>query len=215
MSLTQHIRQKTKVYKAIARNLNLKFIEEIIAHHNDQLSKIVHKPKKDTNFLLAGSGVIYALRDYLGGKSLWEQTIPSESFSYPDDIPTPYRWLGMALMEDCIRKQKSLDIKNSLGLELQPTVDDVAQIANSFDVVFGSSKALSTYVAENNAVHLNPTFPASHLIGGADANMILGDTLWDIRTTARRKPLDLDTVVQQIGYWLLDYGDTYKLRQVA
>ena len=102
-----------------------------------------------------------------------------------------------------------------MGLELQPTVDDVAQIANSFDVAFGSSNALSTYVAENNAVHLNPTFPASHLVGGADANMIIGNTLWDIRTTAKKQPLDLDTVVQQIGYWLLDYGDTYKLRQVA
>ena len=62
---------------------------------------------------------------------------------------------------------------------------------------------------------VNPRFAGSIFVGGADANLILRGTLWDIRTTARFAPLSLDDIVQQVGYFLLDFNNTYELKSVC
>lgn len=217
MSLTQHIRQKTKVYQAIAQNLDLNFVKKVIKHHNKRLTRIAHKPVPNTDFKLAGTSVIYGVRDYIGGEKLWKQTVAGKRFDYPERFPVPSRYVAMALMDGKVRNTPKLyidqkriagELQRQLPMDFKSTIDDVAQIVESFRSVFPPS------LINPEVVHLNPTFPCSHLVGGADANMILGDTLWDIRTTARTAPLDLDTIIQQIGYWLLDYGNTYELNQV-
>ena len=64
---------------------------------------------------------------------------------------------------------------------------------------------------------LNPTFgKASNMIGGADADFILGDALIDIKTTKFLK-LKQDMWSQIVGYYLLDLlnGDKYGIRNIG
>ena len=49
----------------------------------------------------------------------------------------------------------------------------------------------------------NPTFgEGSHLVGGADADMVIGDTLWEIKSKAKFT-FDGFTWAQLAGYWVL------------
>lgn len=61
---------------------------------------------------------------------------------------------------------------------------------------------------------LNPTFDGSTFVGGADADLIVGDCLIDIKTTIN--PLkDSEWIYQLLGYALLDWHDEYHIREVA
>ncbi|TAM91188.1 hypothetical protein EPN42_04820 [bacterium] len=66
------------------------------------------------------------------------------------------------------------------------------------------------------AATLNPTFDGSYAIGGADADFMLGSTLWELKTLASARPMDLrNTLYQLLGYALLDYSDTLGIRELA
>lgn len=68
--------------------------------------------------------------------------------------------------------------------------------------------------ADNHAVE-NPTFQGSPDVGGADADWIVGRTLWDMKTSknpVNRFPSD---VKQVLGYTLLDYDDRYGIERVG
>lgn len=54
-------------------------------------------------------------------------------------------------------------------------------------------------------VTLNPTFDGSRDVGGADADMIIGDTLVDLKTSRQQRPCDRQDLWQLVGYVLLDY----------
>lgn len=72
-------------------------------------------------------------------------------------------------------------------------------------------------------LYLGPTFAGSVAIGGADADLIAGDVLVDVkaligrqtRAGGRRAQLRADTVYQILGYALLDDTDRYGVRRVA
>ena len=55
----------------------------------------------------------------------------------------------------------------------------------------------------NRRVLLNPTFgPASFVVGGADADLIVGDLLIDVKTT-KQATVRADYLDQLLGYFLL------------
>lgn len=61
---------------------------------------------------------------------------------------------------------------------------------------------------------LNPTFEGSRDVGGADADLILGNTLVDIK--AKKKPnVSNYDLYQLLGYVLLDYSNHYNIGQVG
>lgn len=65
-------------------------------------------------------------------------------------------------------------------------------------------------------VTLNPAFDGSALVGGADADIILGDCLVEFKATIRSNlPALRDWLYQLIGYVLLDFSDKYRIRSVA
>ncbi len=64
-------------------------------------------------------------------------------------------------------------------------------------------------------VVLNPTFMGSGDIGGADADFILGETLVDLKSSRRPRPIGRKEVWQLLGYVLLDYRDEYGIRSVG
>lgn len=59
-----------------------------------------------------------------------------------------------------------------------------------------------------------PTFTGSRAVGGADADLIIGSCVVEIKAT-RAPDLRLRDAQQVIGYALLDFDDTYGLAQVA
>lgn len=59
-----------------------------------------------------------------------------------------------------------------------------------------------------------PTFPGSRAVGGADADLIIGNCVVEIKAT-RAPELRLRDAQQVIGYALLDFDDTYGLSRAA
>ncbi len=57
----------------------------------------------------------------------------------------------------------------------------------------------------------NPTFAGSRDVDGADADWILGATLWECKVSWRPRPFAREHLLQGIGYALLDYDDRYRL----
>ena len=89
-------------------------------------------------------------------------------------------------------------------LELVPTgwVDDLKVLSRRF------FDAAQDRLGE--PCHLGPTFDGSGCVGGADADMILGTSLIDVKTTVDPK-VTRDGLWQILGYALLDFSDAYSL----
>jgi hypothetical protein len=62
---------------------------------------------------------------------------------------------------------------------------------------------------------LNPTFDGSLDVGAADADMIVGRCLLEIKTTIDPRALPSGIVYQLIGYVLLDYSDEFGIDAVG
>jgi hypothetical protein len=213
MSLTSHIRRKTPVYWHIINMLDDEHCQSLIEHHRSIVGKPVHPAVTGTNFPLAGMAVIYAFRDYLGGKYgkyVWEETVAGQLFPYPGTIKESARAVVMALMDGHCREGSlfSVDVESIVSqvAGLEETIEDVARIAEGFS-------SINPYRLGHLVV--NPNFAGSDLVGGADANLITATTLWSIRTTTQKAPLTLDNIVQQVGYYLLDFDNQYQLDEIC
>lgn len=65
-------------------------------------------------------------------------------------------------------------------------------------------------------LRLNPKFDLSLALGGADGDLIAGDTLWDLKSSASSKSVfGRDELWQLIGYALSDSRDMYEIRSVG
>jgi hypothetical protein len=63
-------------------------------------------------------------------------------------------------------------------------------------------------------VRTGPVFAGSPDVGGADADMIIGDLLLDVKASANAT-VKREDFYQVIGYVLLDYHDAYQIRRVG
>lgn len=61
---------------------------------------------------------------------------------------------------------------------------------------------------------LNPSFAGSENAGGADADLIVDNCLWEIRTTKKRRAQGI-WLYQVLGYALLDYEDEFAIERVG
>jgi hypothetical protein len=64
-------------------------------------------------------------------------------------------------------------------------------------------------------VHTGPTFAGSINAGGADADLIIGDLLLDVKATATATKARREDFLQLIGYVLLDYDDRYRITRMG
>ena len=98
---------------------------------------------------------------------------------------------------DCIYRQGKLCEENlygCLGVALQ---EDVQDLRNLITVV------MPDFFKAKEICLLNPAFgSASALVGGADADLLIDDTLVDIKTTKNLR-LDPDHFYQLLGYFVL------------
>lgn len=60
-----------------------------------------------------------------------------------------------------------------------------------------------------------PAFAGSHAVGGADADLIIKNCLYDIKTTVNPRSRLVEGLRQLIGYALLDWDNQYALDQVG
>jgi hypothetical protein len=65
-----------------------------------------------------------------------------------------------------------------------------------------------------NEVHPGPTFAGSADVGGADADIIIGDLLLDVKAKAKAT-VGREEFYQLAGYVLLDYDDHYGIDRVG
>ncbi len=59
------------------------------------------------------------------------------------------------------------------------------------------------------------TFAGSRDAGGADADLIIGDLLLDVKATANAAKAKREDFLQLVGYVLLDYDDRHGIAQVG
>lgn len=88
------------------------------------------------------------------------------------------------------------------------TVSDVAAVSRSF---FEHQYPLLA----SRPLVLNPTFAGSADVGGADADIIAGDSLIDFKSTIKARPVGGQDLYQLLGYACLDYTDEYRIRSVG
>ncbi len=106
---------------------------------------------------------------------------------------------------------EEINLAKAINADYKPTLTDISNIRKTFDETLGKS---SKYIGDI-PYYINPTFAGSKAVGGADANMIIGDTIWKIKSTAITKPLILDDILQQIGDILLDYNNFYSIKNIS
>jgi hypothetical protein len=113
-----------------------------------------------------------------------------------------------------------------LGLPQRATVSDLFALASDAEVAdllalteLARAALLPALAALGPPVVLGPVFAGSGDVGGADADVIAGGALVEVKTTLggqardgrRRCSLAQQTVHQLLGYLLLDYDDAYAI----
>lgn len=207
MSLTSHIRAKTTIYDQIFSNLDLSNCEKLI----NITYPVVNQPVQGVDYALCGKSIIYAVREFLCGKERLSETIANNldcgGLQFDDAVVNAVYY---AMRDSIARKSgffgnsaKTLQVKP----DVKPTLFDVSNIVTNFDTL------LSVY--KNKLTVVNPTFSASSYVGGADANFIIEDTLFQVLTTAKSNPLTIDKILQPVGYSMLDTVNKYGLKNIA
>jgi hypothetical protein len=146
-----------------------------------------------------------------------ERTEPWRGRLDPEDDRLLARYcVVLALLESIYRiGQVKFDLVTAregglLTLASDPAAQDVMNLGRS------AAGTLRELTRTPKAYIPNPTFVGSRDVGGADADFILGNRLWELKTT---KNLDATAVrkslLQILGYALLDYDDTFNIRGVC
>lgn len=117
----------------------------------------------------------------------------------------PYR-AGLRVRSPLYELPADANIANLLALAKPELVDDLRQLSWAFHD--GYAALLSQHAV------LNPTFLGSADIGGADADLIVGRCLVEIKTT-KAPSLEPFDIYQLLGYVLLDYEDSFGIEEVG
>ena len=102
--------------------------------------------------------------------------------------------------------EREANVHRLLSIPADEWVDDICNMSRLF------YESCQEHLLEMPI--LNPTFEGSRDVGGADADMIIGSCLIDIKTTVRAR-IERNWLYQLLGYVLLDYGDIYRLESVG
>lgn len=111
-----------------------------------------------------------------------------------------------------LRATGSGDYTELLDLVPQPLVDDVVNLVNA--AARSPLAALRATTAPGRCV-AGPTFEGSTAIHGADADLLVDETLIEFKCTKGPSTIPLTTIWQILGYPLLDYSDEHAISHVA
>lgn len=96
--------------------------------------------------------------------------------------------------------------------DAQLALADDAWVADLVALAKGCHSALTSLLG--HATVLNPVFKRSGAVGGADGDLVIDNTLLEVKTTKAIRP-DRDWVYQLVGYVLLDEDDTLGITDVG
>lgn len=236
MSLTGNISKKdSKTRQWFDRRLDSTNARKVVQGINSQLSSIVPSKIENSNPLMAGSAFDYGFRWMLGplqkAVALDGAIVAERRFGWSNakklvhaiiqlgDQASAYSttrarccevlYLFERFFRDGMEPPELLPFKNQpvttqiikdLCLSMpNETTRDVANLLGTIPQVWGKD-------LEKPFV-LNPTFSGSPFVGGADADWIMGDTIFECKCTV--KPLEKKHLLQAVGYILLDFNDDY------
>ena len=94
-----------------------------------------------------------------------------------------------------------------LSIPEQDWIDDLCRMSEAFYTAMRERL--------NELHHLNPVFDGSIDMSGADADLIIGRTLFDIKTKQDPASGLKQQLYQMLGYALLDYSDTFGLEKLG
>jgi hypothetical protein len=118
-------------------------------------------------------------------------------------------------------------LEGSLGLACDAAVDGAAfaeqvdplLLADVRSVMSSNGPQLDRWrdqIASGQRFDPNPTFAGSHLVDGADADWLIGETLIDSKVYAAPSSSSLrDALRQLLGYVMLDTDDALRIRRVG
>lgn len=206
MSLTSEINKKSDVYNQIYTNLDITNVENILQYANNL--QLYYSAIDGEQFSLCGMSVIYAIREYLFGKDSINNTIAS-GINYTPNFGNMAVDAVCNAMRDSFSRKKCTptSLQNLISPDIKPTLLSVQNIIESFPETINNLRGLPYRV--------NPTFNLSRCVGGADANYIIGDTIFQTITSIKRNPLTLEKIIQPIGYYMLDDFNEYKLKKIS
>ncbi len=114
------------------------------------------------------------------------------------------------LIQPFLQGEKSLQLEAEYFKRWLPSIQDTAQIIG---ILPRTWQTVANQVS--GRITCNVSYPLSEYLAGADAQIIAGNTLIDVRTSAKKRPFSLDNFYQQISYVLLDSNDTYGINQLV
>jgi hypothetical protein len=206
MSLTFELKKKGQFYDLVLSHIDLNKAQTLIKDHQQKLNHMYYPAPEGTQFPLVGMAVIYAVREHLAkqlGERWWNQTVAGSVAAYPN-IEGPAKYVYMALADKQARTSTKFYAKQAyfkcLVSDYGPSIEDVTNILTGFSVALPPA--------------LHPFIPNPAWGPGADANLLMGHTLWDIRTTQSKAPLTIENIIQQVAYCLINKG-AYQIDSLA
>ena len=191
MPWTWHIQNATPAYWYLHDCLDLSFAKAAINQINS--GSVVFPAPAKSQVDLVGMAMVYALRDITGKlKDDWRQTIVSNLADYPT-----YRGkhLAMALMDRFIRDGQENFNMETLPPQFEESLADLEML------VKGLVPLLPTKWYD---VTICPVSRCKKIPG--DSNLFANQTHWKVKTSSSKAPVNLDLVIQVLGYWLFTDG---------
>lgn len=105
----------------------------------------------------------------------------------------------------------NLTLERLLAAVPDYAIDDIANVVAHAEQPLAELRAATV----PSACHNGPTFTGSTDVGAADADLIAGDLLLDVKATINPRRLAHADFYQLISYALLDYDDDYDIRRVG
>jgi hypothetical protein len=235
MSLTTELkRQDSPIFQFLNDNLDRSLVSGLIVEHNSILSRLpILNAPPGSNLPLVGTAMSYAFRWQIHSPETWLKNSlawwGARQLDLADDFnqvihnaesenQKDFCCLLMACFEQVYRGRLcpeltyliKLPSPEKLLLEMPnyaASVADIQQLRRGFKLKFIG--------LNSEPIYINPTFDGSSDVHGADAQLIVGTRLIDVRTTHKRRPLTLEGFYQQIAYCLLDYSDEYGLTKIV
>lgn len=105
-----------------------------------------------------------------------------------------------AKLESIYRNGYTLEKENSLRYKIDNLVEQ--ELINQIELFINVFEEKFNIKSKPNTIHYNPTFGVcSYAVGGADADVIINDTLIDFKSSKYLKSIDED-YKQLVGYYL-------------
>jgi hypothetical protein len=242
VSLTSELKNlESPIRKWFDSRLN-KAIIKIISNHNELLSKqTIIEPVYGVDFPLVGNAISKALAKYLGniyqdknwfnsclGKVGARKLGCDRAFDYCvtesnslEEEALKCMLLGTLenyartgetheIIQPFLQGEKSLNLEPEYFKRWLPSIQDTAQIIVALPRIW---ETIGNQVS--GKIACNATYQLGGYLGGADCQILIGNTIIDVRTTAKRRPFTVDNFYQQIAYVLLDYEDNYRINQLV